>query len=131
MIYLILQIAFILGLAAVAGVGVGWWVRGRAAGGGGGARGVRELPDNPFDARFRLEQCHRDNSALRRELKEVEERAEKLQARFETAEQMDDDVMERLESAEIRVQALMEDLQMRDDTIEALERELEALRSNS
>lgn len=130
MIYLMSQIAFILALAAVAGVGVGWWVRGRV-GDGGNVSGIKELPDNPFDARFRLEQCHRDNSALRRELKEMEARAEKLQSRMDTTEQADDDIMERLEASEIRVQALLEDLQMRDDTIEVLEKELEALRSNS
>lgn len=130
MIYLMSQIAFILALAAVAGVGVGWWVRGRV-GDRGNVSGIKELPDNPFDARFRLEQCHRDNSALRRELKEMEALAEKLQSRMETTKQADDDIMERLEASEIRVQALLEDLQMRDDTIEVLEKELEALRSIS
>ncbi len=130
MIYLMSQIAFVLAIAAIMGLGVGWWVRGKASGGGMSGT-INELPDNPFDARFRLEQCHRDNSALRRELKEIETKAEKLQARLESAENDDDGMMERLEAAEIRVQALMEDLQMRDDTIEVLERELESLRSNS
>ena len=106
MFYLILQIAFILAIATLAGLGAGWWLRGKT---GDVTSALREPPEDPFDARFRLEQCHRDNATLRRELNA--------------------DVLERLEAYEIRVQALMEDLQMRDDTIAVLERELEEARS--
>jgi sulfur carrier protein ThiS len=75
-----------------------------------------------------LEQCHRDNATLRRDLKEAEDKLEKLQVRMENTENTDGDMLEKLETAEIRVQALLEDLQMRDDTIAVLENELELLR---
>ena len=126
MFYLILQIAFILAIATLAGLGAGWWLRGKT---GDVTSALREPPEDPFDARFRLEQCHRDNATLRRELKEAEKLAEKLQHRLENTSNSDADVLERLEAYEIRVQALMEDLQMRDDTIAVLERELEEARS--
>ena len=129
MFYLVSQIALILAVAMLAGLGVGWWVRGLLP--TGGRLSAKTLPDDPFDARFRLEQCHRDNSALRRDLKEAEAQVEKLQGRLENAETSDGDVQERLETAEIRVQALMEDLQLRDDTVAALEQELLLLRSKA
>ncbi len=125
MFYLTIQIAFLLTIAALIGLAVGWWVCGKMAH---TRTQALEASDNPFDARFRLEQCHRDNANLRRELKETEERAEKLNARLDNSSQQDNDVLERLETYEIRVQALMEDLQMRDDTIAVLEHELEQIR---
>lgn len=129
MIYLMIQIGFLLVLAAAFGVAVGWWVRGKTP--DRERSPFNELPDNPFDARFRLEQCHRDNATLRRELKDMEERAEKLQSRYDSTDHIDDGILERLETAEIRAQALLEDLQVRDDTIQVLERELESLRAKS
>lgn len=126
MIYLIIQIAFILGVALLAGLAIGWWGRGQAAT---DQPALRDVADDPFDARFRLEQCHRDNAALRRDLKDTEERVEKLQARLANAETSDGEVLEQLEIYKIRVQALMEDLQMRDDTVAVLERELETSRA--
>lgn len=126
MLYLILQISFIALLAVLIGIAVGWWGRNKA---GKAMLLPNECPEDPFDARFRLEQCHRDNAAIRRDLKETEERAEKLQARLDNAADTESDVLERLETYEIRVQALMEDLQMRDDTIAVLEKELEDMRN--
>lgn len=130
MFYLALQIAFLLTIAVATGLGMGWWLRSKMA--QSPAPG-KELPgeNNPFDARLRLEQCHRDNATLRRELKEAEERAEKFNLRMENISQHDSDVLERLETYEIRVQALMEDLQMRDDTIAVLEQELEETRQRT
>ena len=127
MFYLVSQIALILAVAVLAGLGVGWWVRGLLP--TGGRLSAKTLPDDPFDARFRLEQCHRDNATLRRDLKEAQELTEKLQTRIENSSQQDGDVLERLETYEIRVQALMEDLQMRDDTLAVLEHELEQIRA--
>lgn len=127
MFYLISQTALILFIAVLVGLGIGWWVRGLLL--TGGHLSAKTLPDDPFDARFRLEQCHRDNSALRRDLKEAEAQVEKLQGRLKNAEALDSDLQERLETAEIRVRALMEDLQLRDDTVAALEQELSLLRS--
>lgn len=125
MFYLAIQIALLLTLAVLTGLAVGWWLRQKVST---PPTLGRENEENPFDARFRLEQCHRDNATLRRELKEAEERAEKLTIRLENSSQQDSDVLEKLETYEIRVQALMEDLQMRDDTIAVLEHELEDLR---
>jgi chromosome segregation ATPase len=125
MFYLTLQIAFLLTIAVLIGLALGWWVRSKTTQ---SHSLTQETSDNPFDARFRLEQCHRDNAALRRDLKEAEERAEKLSTRMENSTQQDTDVLERLETYEIRLQALMEDLQMRDDTIAVLEHELEQIR---
>lgn len=128
MFYLTIQIAFLLAIAVLAGLGIGWWLHGKMS----QSQGLgKELPgENPFDARFRLEQCHRDNATLRRELKEAEDRADKLNIRLENLSQHDTDVLERLETDEIRIQALMEDLQMRDDTIAVLEQELEEMRQH-
>lgn len=129
MFYLVSQITIFLFIAVLAGVAIGWVTRGQLPRLKEG--GNKVLPDDPFDARFRLEQCHRDNAALRRDLKDAEDKAEKLQGRLENAENSDADVLERLEVAEIRTQVLMEDLQLRDDTIAALERELEELRGKA
>ena len=129
MFYLITQIIFILAIAIASGLGIGWWIRGKT----GPVNGPvpDDSPEDPFDARFRLEQCHRDNAALRRELKDAGERVEKLQSRLGKATTVDNEVMERMErmeACEVRVQALLEDLQLRDDTISILERELETIR---
>jgi len=127
MFYLTIQIALLLALAVVIGLAIGWWAGNKTAQ---SHTLAPETAADPFDARFRLEQCHRENATLRRDLKEAEERAEKLTARLENSTQPDDDVLERLETYEIRVQALLEDLQMRDDTIAVLENELEQMRAH-
>lgn len=126
MFYLITQIVFILAIAIILGIGLGWWVRSQSP----LTTQTVALPefDDPFDARFRLEQCHRDNAALRRELKEAGERADKLQTRLSKTN-VDNNMLERIEAYETRIQALLEDLQMRDDTIAILERELQTMRS--
>jgi hypothetical protein len=126
MFYLTVQIAFLLTIATLIGLAVGWWVCNKTAQSRHAL--IPDTSDNPFDARFRLEQCHRDNAALRRDLKEAEERAEKFHTRIENSTHQDSDMLERLEMYEIRVQALMDDLQMRDDTIAVLEHELEQIR---
>ena len=128
MFYLTIQIAFLLTIASFIGLAVGWFLCNKTA----QSRRtlIPETSENPFDARFRLEQCHRDNATLRRDLKEAQELTEKLQTRIENSSQQDGDVLERLETYEIRVQALMDDLQMRDDTIAVLEHELEQIRDD-
>lgn len=126
MFYLITQIVFFLIIAVLTGMAIGWWLHSKTQ--PSKLPFDNDLSEDPFDARFRLEQCHRDNATLRRDLKESEEQLEKLQHRLEHTEHTDDDVLERLETSEIRVQALLEDLQSRDDTIAILERELKDLR---
>lgn len=127
MFYLTIQIAFLLTIASFIGLAIGWFLCNKTV----QSRRtlIPETSENPFDARFRLEQCHRDNATLRRDLKEAQELTEKLQTRIENSSQQDGDVLERLETYEIRVQALMEDLQMRDDTLAVLEHELEQIRA--
>lgn len=131
MFYLITQIAVVVAVAVIVGLFIGWWTRSQLPGGATGILSAKNLPDDPFDARFRLEQCHRDNSTLRRDLKEAESKVEKLQARVDNTNNTSDDMLERMETAEIRTLALLEDLQLRDDTIAALEQELESLRRNT
>ncbi|MBK8452807.1 MAG: hypothetical protein WAQ53_08750 [Thiofilum sp.] len=126
MLYLIGQITAFLVIATLGGMILGWW-----------GRGLRQpkLPVNtlplttdPFEARSRLEQCHRDNANLRRDLKEAEDHLTKLRAQLDTVSS-DTDLVMRLQATEDRVSALLQDLQWRDDTIAALERELAQLRT--
>ena len=124
MLYLTGQIFLVVALAAFIGLILGWWSRGLMT-------DIQEenTPTedvDPFGARSRLEQCHRDNSELRRELKDTQEQLEQLKKSADLAQ--DKDIMDRLQTAESRVEALMEDLQSRDDTIAVLETELEKLR---
>ena len=124
MLYLIGQIFLVVAFAAFAGLIFGWWSRGIATGGQQAVMPSENV--DPFGARARLEQCHRDNAGLRRELKDAQEQLEQLRKTADLTE--NDDVMDRLQTAESRVHALMEDLQSRDDTIAVLENELEKLR---
>ncbi|MFZ1570245.1 MAG: hypothetical protein WAT29_15625 [Thiolinea sp.] len=128
MLYLIGQILVIVLVATFAGLGLGWWSRGLMA-------DLRpqatesESETDPFGARSRLEQCHRDNAALRRDLRETEEQLEQMQKAKELTRE--GDMVGRLQAAEVRTQALLDDLQVRDDTIAVLEKELDALRTRS
>lgn len=128
MLYLIGQILVIVLVATFAGLGLGWWSRGLMADLRPQAANTEEESD-PFGARLRLEQCHRDNAALRRDLRETEEQLEQLQKTKDLTRE--GDVVRRLQAAEMRVQVLLDDLQVRDDTIAVLEKELDTLRSRS
>lgn len=128
MLYLIGQILVIVLVATFAGLGLGWWSRGLMADLRPQATDNQEESD-PFGARSRLEQCHRDNAALRRDLRETEEQLEQMQKAKELTRE--GDMVGRLQAAEVRTQALLDDLQVRDDTIAVLERELDALRARS
>ncbi|MGB1255106.1 MAG: hypothetical protein ACPG51_04545 [Thiolinea sp.] len=124
MLYLTGQILLIVVFAAFVGLALGWWSRGLMA--DMHEENANDDEVDPFGARSRLEQCHRDNAELRRELKETQEQVEQLERTSSLTH--DEDVMERLQAAESRADALMEDLQLRDDTIAVLEGELEKLR---
>ncbi len=124
MLYLTGQILLVIAFAAFVGLILGWWSRGLMA-----DIQKENTPSetiDPFGARSRLEQCHRDNAELRRELKDTQEQLGQLQKSADLAQ--DKDIMDRLQTAESRAEALMEDLQSRDDTIAVLETELEKLR---
>ncbi|WP_298608103.1 hypothetical protein [uncultured Thiothrix sp.] len=128
MLYLIGQILVIVLVATFAGLGLGWWSRGLMADLRPQATNNEEETD-PFGARSRLEQCHRDNAALRRDLRETEDQLEQLRKAKELTRE--GDMVGRLQAAEGRVQALLDDLQVRDDTIAVLEKELDTLRARS
>lgn len=129
MLYLTMQILLVVVVATLLGLFLGWWSRGLMAdmqpeeGYTTGDDGM-----DPFGARSRLEQCHRDNAELRRDLKELEDQLEQLE-RVENLGQEENDLVEQLQAAELRAAALLEDIQARDDTIAILESELEKLRS--
>lgn len=130
MTYLVGQIFVIILLGTCLGLALGWWSRGLM---------LDDMPTesplpssndtelDPFGARSRLEQCHRDNASLRRELNEANSQLEAYQKAGELTQQ--GDMFEQLQEAEARIRALMDDLQARDDTIAVLEQELERGRS--
>ncbi|PIE01358.1 MAG: hypothetical protein CSA79_00590 [Thiothrix nivea] len=122
-----MQILLVIVLATLLGLFLGWWSRGLMA-----DIQTEEAYNSfdevdPFGARSRLEQCHRDNAELRRDLKELEEQLEQME-RAEHLGQEESALLEQLQAAELRANALMEDIQARDDTIAILEGELEKLR---
>ncbi len=127
MFYLTGQILVIVLLATFAGLALGWWSRGLTA-------EIREETSNeneeidPFGARSRLEQCHRNNANLRRDLQDAQQQLEQLKRAGEMA-QSEGNLVAQLQASDARISALLGDLQMRDDTIAVLERELEKLRS--
>lgn len=129
MLYLTMQILAIVICATLLGLVLGWWSRGLMA-------DVRQEESqhtdendiDPFAARARLEQCHRDNAELRRDMKVLEEQLESHE-RVGSLNQEDNDLVEKLQAAELRAEALLADIQARDDTIDILENELEKLRS--
>ena len=122
-----MQILLVIGIATLLGLFLGWWSRGLMADmqTEDGYTGGDEI--DPFGARSRLEQCHRDNAELRRDLKELEDQLEQME-RVEGLAQEENDLVEQLKAAELRAEALLEDIQARDDTIAILENELEQLR---
>lgn len=128
MFYLASQMALLLLIAVIMGLLLGWWSRRSVA--DMVSDGEDEQGSRFFEARSRLEQCHRDNATLRREIQEANEQIKQLSARLTNASGDENDMMMRLEAAEARSEALTEDLQLRDDTIAVLERELEQLRTS-
>ncbi|MEZ5536468.1 MAG: hypothetical protein R3F02_12680 [Thiolinea sp.] len=128
MLYLTMQILLVIVIATLLGLFLGWWSRGLMADmqAEDGYTGGEEI--DPFGARSRLEQCHRDNAELRRDLKELEDQLEQME-RVESLAREENDLVEQLKAAELRAEALLEDIQARDDTIAILENELEQLRS--
>ncbi len=126
MFYLTGQILIIVLLATFVGLGLGWWSRGLMADLRDEVQHKEEQSD-PFGARSRLEQCHRDNANLRRDLREAQEQLEQWKQADSLAQ--DGDIAGRLQAADARIQALLDDLQVRDDTIAGLGRELGQLRA--
>lgn len=122
MVYLLSQMALFLILAALAGMGVGWWsnqLRSRPS--------VINEPnvDDMFAIKRRLDACFDDNAKLRRNLKSSDSKLLKLSKK---AGANDSASGSRLTD---KVSVLMDDLQLRDDTITALEKELELARTTN
>lgn len=127
MLYLTMQILLVIVVATLLGLFLGWWSRGLMADIQPEEGYTSAGEADPFGARSRLEQCHRDNAELRRDLKELEEQLEQME-RVENLGREESALLEQLQAAELRAEALMEDIQARDDTIAILEGELEKLR---
>jgi Tfp pilus assembly protein PilO len=123
-----MQILLVVVVATLLGLLLGWWSRGLMADMQPEDGYTSDEDIDPFGARSRLEQCHRDNAELRRDMKELEEQLEQME-RVESLGREESDLVEQLKAAELRAEALLEDIQARDDTIAILESELEKLRS--
>ena len=119
MFFLVLQMAFLLVIALLIGVILGWWLN---------KLKTRQLiaDANPtidatqgqqFALKNQLNKCFEDNAVLRRELKAARENAEKAKIST-TNNQYDDNLQEKFN-------VLLDDLQLRDDTISALTKELQ------
>ncbi len=119
MFFLVLQMAFLLVIALLIGVILGWWLN---------KLKTRQLiaDANPtidatqgqqFALKNQLNKCFEDNAVLRRELKAARENAEKAKIST-TNNQYDENLQEKFN-------VLLDDLQLRDDTISALTKELQ------
>ncbi len=126
--YLVLQMALYLILAALAGVGVGWWFnhlrnRSQAV----ELQTIQSIDENEdaFSIKNRLDKCFDDNAQLRRELKLSNEQLQKMsKSNIPEPAGSKNTLLE-------KIQVLMDDLQLRDDTILALEKELEMSRNHN
>ena len=117
MLYLALQMAFLLVISALIGVVVGWWVNRFKQ------KPVVEFDDTGRDEdlyalKNRLDKCFDDNAALRRDLKNKETQVASSDSQSENGDEKSHGALK------VELQALMDDLQLRDDTITALEKEL-------
>ncbi len=122
MIYLVLHMAIYLILAALAGVGIGWWFNQMRN----NSPAIEELDEEDvFAIKHRLDKCFDDNAKLRRELKSSNHHLQ------QTAKNIDSDNTSSPETLKEKIKVLMDDLQLRDDTISVLERELETTRNTS
>ncbi len=134
MFYLVSQMALFLVLAAIAGVGVGWWLyylryqpqfvdgNESASPGSREQQQDRQREDDIFAIKRRLDQCFDENAKLRRDLKS----AQKASVHAGNGSDTTTDA-----ALQDKFKVLLEDLQLRDDTILALEKELERMRNSS
>ena len=134
MLYLAIQMAFLLLVSALIGITIGWW-----------AKKVSQVPaidsreksvarldniemdDDIYVLKNRLDKCFDENASLRRDVKVKETQLRRLNARSEPIEGVSSDASS--EALRDKVIALMDDLQLRDDTILALEKEIGAMKS--
>jgi len=124
MIYLVSQMALYLILAALAGVGLGWWSNHLRNKPQITEWSVSEDEDN-FTLKSRLDKCFDDNAKLRRDLNSGNLQLKKMsKGNHSDNTRSSDSLVE-------KIKVLMDDLQLRDDTILVLEKELERSRNNN
>jgi uncharacterized membrane-anchored protein YhcB (DUF1043 family) len=133
MLYLAIQMAFLLLVSALIGIAIGWW-----------AKKVSqpsidtfdestvelddtEINDDVYALKNRLDKCFDENASLHRDVKTKETQLRRLNARSEAVEDISGDTSS--EALRDQVIALMDDLQLRDDTILALEKEIGAMKN--
>ena len=123
MIYLALEMAVFLILAALAGLVLGWWANYLRT--KNNKVNLEEfVEEDLFAIKNRLDQCFDDNTKLRRDLKSSNQKLEKVS---KPKSQNDSAPKSNLSD---KIKVLMDDLQLRDDTILALEIELKSIRDS-
>ncbi len=134
MLYLAMQMAFLLLVSALIGITIGWWAKRVSHAPAFDAREESivglddtEMNDDIYALKNRLDKCFDENASLHRDVKAKETQLRRLNARSEPLEGVSSDA-----SSEVlrdKVIALMDDLQLRDDTILALEKEIGAMKN--
>ncbi len=134
MLYLAIQMAFLLLVSALIGVAIGWWAKrvSQVSAIDTHDESVVELDDREMDddiyaLKNRLDKCFDENASLHRDMKAKETQLRRLKARSEPVDGVSSDASS--EALRDKVIALMDDLQLRDDTILALEKEIGAMKS--
>jgi len=134
MLYLAIQMAFLLLVSALIGVAIGWWAK-RVSQPSIDTledsiveldKTETEMDDDVYALKNRLDKCFDENASLHRDVKTKETQLRRLNTRSESEGMPSDASSEALRD---KVTALMDDLQLRDDTILALEKEIGAMKS--
>lgn len=123
MLFLILQMSFLLLIAIAIGVILGWWLNKLKS-----RQAILEATPTldatqgeQFTLKNQLNKCFEDNSVLRRELKSCQETLAKSKGGKAATSVKEGDLQE-------KINVLMDDLQIRDDMIAALNKEIEQLK---
>jgi succinate dehydrogenase/fumarate reductase flavoprotein subunit len=134
MLYLAMQMAFLLLVSALIGITIGWWAKrvSQVPAIDAGEESVvepdnTEMDDDIYALKNRLDKCFDENASLHRDVKAKETQLRRLNARSEPVEGISSDASS--EALRDKVIALMDDLQLRDDTILALEKEIGAMKN--
>ncbi|MCK5897401.1 MAG: hypothetical protein KAG20_11375 [Cocleimonas sp.] len=134
MLYLAIQMAFLLLVSALTGVAIGWWAKKISQKDviDTFEKSIVELDDTEIDddiyaLKNRLDKCFDENANLHRDAKAKEAELKQLNARSEHVKGGSSDASS--DALRDKLVALMDDLQLRDDTILALEREIGAMKN--
>lgn len=136
MLYLAIQMAFLLLVSALVGVFIGWWAKrvSQKPNNAGTEESVVldtiETDDDVYTLKSRLDKCFDENASLRRDVKVKQTQLNRLNIRYGQVNDANDSSNDTsLDLLHDKVTALMDDLQLRDDTILALEKEIEAMKN--